>query len=572
MYWILVILLILFLSLKPKNINDNSTISVIIPAFNEEENVANVVNVVNSLNYVNEIIVVDDGSTDRTVAEAKKAGAIIISHKENLGKGAAIKTGFKNSNSDIIAFIDADIFNLNAKKVDAMIKPILEGKTEITKTKFVRESGRVTELTAKPLLRVFFPEINFEQPLSGQFAAKRSALKKMKFEEDYGVDVGIVLDADIKGLSIEEVDIGEIEHEMSSLNDLNLMANEVVRTIINRAMEYGRVAIIDTIGNYIRMAVLGLSLVILGLFTIFFVQAIPLELGAIVSIIGLIVSIYYLIKLFVKSIQMFKKTPSGNLIKSFIKIHFPVIISGIILLLMISTFLGATIINNGSISIEPTSRNLMITDDEEKPISVRGPYTVDTALENESFVIRMPLSALTTLGLSYGDVIAIGNQEYLINETRQGEDNIFRVPLDAQNFLNIEYGDTIPNSRINQIFETTLVHHQIDHDKLNNTNITENYLIASKKQNATSFEIIIDNESIGSSSGYFKNDSLYDISVNNKIIGELDFNNTFNNSHVFYYGDHIVEIKFNDSNVTSIKEPLYKEQGPFINIYFNSVV
>ena len=68
------------------------------------------------------------------------------------------------------------------------------------------------------------------------------------------------------------MDIGEIEHDMSPLSDLNLMANEVVRTIIDRANKYGRVVMIDEIGYFIRMSIVGLSLIILGLFAIFFVK------------------------------------------------------------------------------------------------------------------------------------------------------------------------------------------------------------------------------------------------------------------------------------------------------------
>ena len=169
--------------------------------------------------------------------------------------------------------------NLTSKKVEAMIMPILLGKAEITKTKFSRASGRVTELTAKPLLNFFFPEISFEQPLSGQFAARKEILKKINFEKDYGVDVGIVIDADVLGISIMEVDIGAIEHDMSPLSDLNMMANEVVRTIISRANKYGRVVMIDEIGYFIRMSIVGLSLIILGLFTIFFVKIVTVDVA-----------------------------------------------------------------------------------------------------------------------------------------------------------------------------------------------------------------------------------------------------------------------------------------------------
>ena len=206
MSWLLVILVFLLASIKTTKGSDKS-VSIVIPAYNEEATVAKVVSVARKLSYVDEVIVVDDGSTDRTVEEAENAGATVISHIMNEGKGSAIKTGFKYSHGNIVAFIDADVSNFTSEKIDKIIRPILEDRTDITKTKFARESGRVTELTAKPLLGLFFPELDYEQPLSGQFAGKRSALNKIRFEKDYGVDVGIVLEADLHGIKILEVDI-----------------------------------------------------------------------------------------------------------------------------------------------------------------------------------------------------------------------------------------------------------------------------------------------------------------------------------------------------------------------------
>ena len=551
MYWFFVILSFLNCCIKTQK-PKYKKVSVIIPAYNEEETVAKVVGVVKKAAYVDEIIVVNDGSSDQTESEAIKAGAKVINHETNKGKGEALKTGYKQSECDIIAFIDADIRNLTSAKVESMIKPILEGKTDITKTKFSRASGRVTELTAKPLLNFFFPEISFEQPLSGQFAARKEVLKKINFESDYGVDVGIVIDADVLGISIMEVDIGAIEHDMSPLSELNLMANEVVRTIIGRANKYGRVTMIDDIGQFIRMSIVGLSLVILGLFTIFFVKYVPLAIGVIISIIGILIAVFYIIKVIVKSIVMFKKTPARSLIKSFVKIHFPMIISIIILLLMISTFIGAANFDHGVLSIEPNSRNLIIYADNsprDSAISVRGPYTVDAAIENETNQIRMPSDAMMTLGVDVNDTIKIYNSTYDINESRFGEQDIIRLPLEVKKNLHLEDGNVIQNSRLKEIFENSIVTH--NQDLKNNSTIKEKFIVTTGK-NSSTYEIFLDNESIGSSFGVFKDNEDYSISLNGNYLTSFNYKNNLNKS--FNYEGHNVTIVFEDTNSTSIKQ------------------
>ena len=566
MYWFFVILSFLLASIKTQK-PKYQKVSVIIPAYNEEETVANVVGVVKKVSFVDEIIVVNDGSSDNTEAEALKAGAIVINHEVNKGKGEALQTGYKESECDIIAFIDADIHNLTSNKVEAMIKPILDGKTDITKTKFSRASGRVTELTAKPLLNFFFPEISFEQPLSGQFAARKDVLRKINFESDYGVDVGIVIDADVQGISIMEVDIGAIEHDMSPLSDLNLMATEVVRTIIGRANKYGRVTMIDDIGYYIRMSIVGLSLVILGLFTIFFVRFVPLAIGVIISILGLLIAIFYIFKVIIQSIVMFKKTPGRSLIKSFVKIHFPMIISIIILLLMISTFIGAAHFDHGVLSIEPNSRNLIIYADNSPrydAISVRGPYTVDAAIENESDQIRMPSDAMMTLGVTVNDTIKIGEDVYKINETRFGEPDVLRLPHDAKKVLYVSDGDVIQDSRLKDVFEGSVITHT--HELENNATTKEKYTVGSVDRNSSVFEILLDNESIGSSFGTFKYGETYSISVDGEYITSFDYKN--NLTKTFKSNDHTVKIVFMDTNSTSIKQFNNANQGNFLDFSF----
>ncbi len=566
-YWFFVILAFLLASIKTQKPKKYQKVSVIIPAYNEEDTVAKVVEVIKKVSVVDEIIVVNDGSIDNTEEEAKKAGAIVINHETNKGKGQALYTGYQNAECDIIAFIDADIYNLTSSKVEAMIKPILEGKTDITKTKFSRASGRVTELTAKPLLNFFFPEISFEQPLSGQFAAKKEVLKRINFESDYGVDVGIVIDADVLGIPIMEVDIGAIEHDMSPLSDLNIMANEVVRTIIGRANKYGRVTMIDDIGYYIRMSIVGLSLIILGLFTLFFVKFVPLAVGVIITLIGVVLSVYYIIKVIVKSVDMFRKTPGGNLLRSFVKIHFPMIISIIVLLLMISTFIGAAHYEHGVLSIEPNSRNLIIYADDsprDNTISVRGPYAIDTAIENESNQVRMPSDAMMTLGISVNDTIVVDNVEYLINETRPGESDTLRLPIQAQNFLDVDTGDVIQNSRLKEIFEGCAMTHGFE---VNNTTIKEKFIITSRDKNASVFDVIIDNSSAFTSSGIFKNNSTYNIMAGGELISSFKYEDGLNKT--FTDNGHEVKILFRDTNSTSIKVFTRENQDYFLNFDFH---
>lgn len=564
MYWFLVIIVFLLAGIKSEKPRKYQKVSVIIPAFNEEETVAKVIEVVKKVSYVDEIIVVNDGSSDNTEEEALKAGAIVINHDVNKGKGQALYTGYKEAECDIIAFIDADIYNLTSSKVESMIKPILDGKTDITKTKFARASGRVTELTAKPLLNFFFPEISFEQPLSGQFAARKEVLKRINFEKDYGVDVGIVIDADVLGISITEVDIGAIEHDMSPLSELNLMANEVVRTIMSRANKYGRVTMIDDIGYFIRMSIVGLLLVILGLFTIFFVKFVPLSAGVIISIVGLIISIYYIVKVIVKSLTMFKKNSKGNLIRSFVKIHFPMIISIIILILMISTFIGAAHFENGVLSIEPNSRNLIIYADDsprDNSISVRGPYTVDSAIENESDMIRMPSDAMLTLGIKVNDTIKIDGEIYTINETRDGEPDILRLPMDAKNALGVQDEYVIQNSRVKEIFSGSIIKHNFEKD---NVSVYEKYTVSARNKNASSYEVFVNNISIINSTGIFKINSSYSVAIDGEYITTI----TYPENKSFDYANNTVDIIFKDTNYTSIKQYITQNKDYFLDFDF----
>ena len=546
-------------------------ISVIIPAFNEEKTVGHVVKTIKKVEYIDEIIVVDDGSYDKTANEAEKAGAKVIQHVKNRGKGAAIKTGFKNSIGDVVVFLDADIKNLTPKQVDSIIQPILNDEADITKTKFKRAAGRVTELTAKPLLNFFFPELKFDQPLSGQFAAKRSFLNRINLENDYGVDVGIVLDADVMGLRIKEVDIGQIHHELSTLHELNVVATEVVRTIVQRATEYGRVTMIDSLGRSIRMEILGLSLIFLGVFSTFFIRPVPVELGLVISVIGVAVTLYYLIKIVRIFYNMMRK-PEGRwqTLKSFFYMHSPIIVSGIILIAMVSTLLGAIHLGDGMISIEPTSRNLIIwgPNENNKSYDLRGPYTVDSALENEATLIRMPPEAMDSLGFDYGDSIYINDLRYSLNQTVPGEDNVMRIPSDARAFLGLNVRNVMRDSDVRNIFKNLYASKNIPVENYSNLTVEKGVFIRTEVETGRIVNIYIDNQRVASTKGVFENGT-YGVYINGQRYLNINFNDQNpEGSYYLYLNNRVIKIEREredkaDMNFAKVNE------GMFLNLIFS---
>lgn len=218
-------------------------ISVIIPVLNESATIASVVAFARQAPHVSEVIVVDDGSIDGTPELARAAGAKVIT-STLLGKGASMADGMVVAQNEILLYLDGDLAGLQDDLIPRMALPLLEGQADFVKASFSRRAGRVTALTAKPLLRTFFPEVaHFNQPLGGIIAARRSLLQRLSFENDYGVDVGLLLDAAAAGAHLAEVDVGHIEHDSRPLEALSDMATQVARALLDRAARYGRLHI-----------------------------------------------------------------------------------------------------------------------------------------------------------------------------------------------------------------------------------------------------------------------------------------------------------------------------------------
>lgn len=210
-------------------------ISVIIPVLNEGKTIGNIVRFLKEQPEVGEIIVVDDKSFDDTVFEAKKAGAIVV-NTTKLGKGASMKDGLLISKGDVIVYLDGDVEKYDIDVIKVLTDPIVSDEADFVKGTFDREAGRVTGLVAKPLLSLLVPELTvFNQPLSGMIAGRKSFFEKIQFENDYGVDIGILIDMYNMKARIKEVGLGRIDHKMKSWQQLGKMAREVSRAILKRA-------------------------------------------------------------------------------------------------------------------------------------------------------------------------------------------------------------------------------------------------------------------------------------------------------------------------------------------------
>ena len=124
-------------------------ISVVIPAYNEQKNIAKVVKLVKKNKNVGQVIVVDNASTDNTAKIALEMGAEVVECKDK-GKGYAMERGLKEVKYNIVEFIDADINNYTKSLIDILAEPILEEDVAFVKSNFDRKGGRITELVAKP--------------------------------------------------------------------------------------------------------------------------------------------------------------------------------------------------------------------------------------------------------------------------------------------------------------------------------------------------------------------------------------------------------------------------------------
>ncbi|AUI63608.1 glucosyl-3-phosphoglycerate synthase [Amycolatopsis sp. BJA-103] len=230
------------------------TVSVVLPALDEQDTVAEVVGTVRPLlgTVVDELVVMDSGSTDATVELAARAGARVV-HREDVlpglppvpGKGEVLWRSLAATTGDVVVFLDSDLVDPDPAFVPTLLGPLLcENGVHLVKGFYRRPlrlessgGGRVTELLARPVLSALRPSLSaLIQPLGGEYAATRKFLESVPFAAGYGVEIGLILDAEARyGLEgLAQVNLGVRKHRNRSLLQLGVMARQILGTALAR--------------------------------------------------------------------------------------------------------------------------------------------------------------------------------------------------------------------------------------------------------------------------------------------------------------------------------------------------
>lgn len=248
------------------------TVSVVLPALNEEATVGAIVAAIRGAlmedaPLVDELIVLDSGSTDHTAAAAAAAGAKVVHREEVLpwlpcehGKGEVLWRSLFVTQGSIVCFVDADLRAFVPEFVSGIVGPLLtEPEVAFVKAMYVRPletpgssdpagGGRVTELVARPLLNLHWPQLaGFVQPLGGEYAVRRSLLERLSFPIGYGVELGLLVDAlELAGLdALAQVDVGVRHHRHQDAAGLGRMSAAIYRTAMERLLRAER---LDPVG------------------------------------------------------------------------------------------------------------------------------------------------------------------------------------------------------------------------------------------------------------------------------------------------------------------------------------
>ena len=247
------------------------SICVCLPALNEEKTIGDICASVGSLRaegLIDEVLVVDSGSVDATVELAAAAGARVVQAASFAsgfgsveGKGDVLWRSLAVCEHDIIVWVDSDTRNFDTHFVTSLVAPLLANRDLdmvkafyerpfVAPTGLVEGGARVTELTARPLINLLWPELSgFIQPLSGEYAIRREIALEIPFLTGYAVDLGLLVDVYTRvGLDrMAQSDLGMRVHRNQPLPALGRMASQVLQGALLKLEGSGRMKLSDDV-------------------------------------------------------------------------------------------------------------------------------------------------------------------------------------------------------------------------------------------------------------------------------------------------------------------------------------
>ena len=266
-----------------------TTISLGLPALNEEATIGREIEVLRrtlmqDVPLLDEMVVIDGGSEDGTADVARRCGVPTYHHAEILpergtgcGKGEALWKSLHVLGGDLIVWVDTDIRDIHPRFVYGLLGPLLREPRigyvkayyrrplRVGRQRYETGGGRVTELTARPLLNLLFPELSaIIQPLAGEYAGRREVLERLPFFTGYGVEIGLLIDVlTTFGLDrIGQVDLGSRAHRNRDLTSLSMMAFSIAQVVMRRLGHRARAPLDGLMNTTMKLVSLedGLSL------------------------------------------------------------------------------------------------------------------------------------------------------------------------------------------------------------------------------------------------------------------------------------------------------------------------
>jgi len=255
------------------------TVTLCFPALNEEKTIGREIRVLKRAlmerqPLLDQILVVDSGSTDRTRRIAAKQGAEVHLADDHLpelgplcGKGENLWKSLYLAKGDILVWVDADIRNMHPKFVYGLVGPLLMypeiGYVKAFYRRPIRTGhrlhpggGRVTELLVRPFLSLLYPDLSMlAQPLSGEYAGRRSLLERVPFLSGYPVEVGLLIDIEQRfGIeSIAQVDLDVRVHRNQPIDKLRNMSSAILAVLMMRSEQLGKLALLEGLGHEVNL-------------------------------------------------------------------------------------------------------------------------------------------------------------------------------------------------------------------------------------------------------------------------------------------------------------------------------